>query len=150
MFVTPSGNQQQSPRYPNLTLPQPKSNPPQSNTNLLSLIPVRHSVTPDSGAQVILIFLMFILGVILSIVGQVLRLIPTTKDMYMKVLRYIFALFPPCCLGSGFTNLALRSTWSILELKGTGGLPHHTNTPPLTTLTHPLSYYTDTLPLLMD
>ena len=74
-------------------------------------------VTP-SGAQIIIIFMVFILGLILTIVGQVLRLISTTRDIYMNVLRYIFALFPPFCLGDGLTNLALLSTYSIRELKG--------------------------------
>ena len=62
--------------------------------------------------------MMLVLGLVLSIVGEVLRLLPSTRDMYMGSLRYIFALFPPYCLGSGFSNLALLSTWSILELTG--------------------------------
>ena len=74
-------------------------------------------VTP-SGAQIIIIFMVFILGLILTIVGQVLRIISSTKDVYMNVIRYIFALFPPFCLGDGLTNLALLTTWSLLELKG--------------------------------
>ena len=74
-------------------------------------------VTP-SGAQIIIIFMVFILGLILTIVGQILRFIPSTRDIYMNVIRYLFALFPPFCLGNGLTNLALLTTWSFLELKG--------------------------------
>jgi ATP-binding cassette, subfamily A (ABC1), member 3 len=70
-----------------------------------------------SGAQIIIIFLVFILGLILSIVGSILRLIDTTHDKYMDVIRYIFALFPPFCLGDGFTNLAWVNIWSFRELK---------------------------------
>ena len=71
-----------------------------------------------SGAQVAVIFIVFILGLILSIVGLVLRQIPATSKAYMSVIRYIFAIFPPFAFGDGLNNLSLRETFSFTELKG--------------------------------
>ena len=71
-----------------------------------------------AGVQVAVIFLVFILGFILSIIGIVLRIISDTRDIYMDYLRYIFALFPPFALGDGMHNLASINIWSIRELKG--------------------------------
>lgn len=71
-----------------------------------------------SGAQIAMIFLVFILGLILTIVGLVLRQIPDTTVVYMKVIRYVFALFPPFALGDGLQSLALIQSLSFLELKG--------------------------------
>ena len=69
-----------------------------------------------SGAQIAMIFIVFILGLILSIVGFVLRTIPTTNKVYLRVIRYIFALFPPFAFGDGLQNLTLIDTLSIAEL----------------------------------
>ena len=76
--------------------------------------------------------MMFILGLVLSVVGEVLRLIPISRELYMDTLRYIFALFPPFCLGNGLYNLALLTTFSIIELKGTDTdvSSQYTNNPP--------------------
>jgi hypothetical protein len=35
----------------------------------------------------------------------------------MNSIRYLFALFPPFALGDGLNNLALLSTWSLIESK---------------------------------
>lgn len=69
------------------------------------------------------IFVVFILGLILSIVGFVLRIISTTRKLYMHSLRYLFALFPPCALGEGLRNLASITLWSAYE--GRGANPYH-------------------------
>ena len=71
-----------------------------------------------SGAQIGLIFLIFILGLILTIVGLVLRQIPETSRIYMRVVRYFFALFPPFALGDGLQSMALIEVLSFLELQG--------------------------------
>lgn len=71
-----------------------------------------------SGAQIGLIFLIFILGLVLTIVGLVLRQIPETSRIYMRVVRYFFALFPPFALGDGLQSMALIETLSFLELEG--------------------------------
>ena len=75
--------------------------------------------TSPATAQLYIIFVVFILGFVLSIIGSVLRLIPTTTVIYVDVLRYIFALFPPFALGEGLNNLVFLTTLSIIELKGT-------------------------------
>ncbi|CAE7582365.1 ABCA1, partial [Symbiodinium microadriaticum] len=61
---------------------------------------------------------MFILGLGLSITALVLRFIPSTHDLLVDTLRYVFVLFPPCALGEGMNNLALRTYYSDLELGG--------------------------------
>lgn len=71
-----------------------------------------------SGAQIITIFVMFILGLGLTITTLVLRFISSTHDLHVNTLRYIFVLFPPCALGEGMNNLALREFYSDLELGG--------------------------------
>jgi ATP-binding cassette subfamily A (ABC1) protein 3 len=43
-----------------------------------------------SGAQIGLIFMVFILGLILTIIGLVLRLIPSTSEIYLRVVRCIY------------------------------------------------------------
>ena len=67
-------------------------------------------------AQIAVMFLCFVLGLILGIVGIVLRIIPSTRDVYMTSLRYVFALFPPFNLADGLHNLVLRQTWGFAEL----------------------------------
>lgn len=71
-----------------------------------------------AGVQVSIIFTIFILGFVLTIVGIVLRFIPNTHDLYMDVIRYIFALFPPFALGDAYHNLCLIQTYGFLELTG--------------------------------
>jgi ATP-binding cassette subfamily A (ABC1) protein 3 len=66
--------------------------------------------------QIVVIFAMFILGLILGIVGFVLRLIPATHDPFLHVIRYLLALFPPYALADGLHNLAGRIVWSGFEL----------------------------------
>ena len=71
-----------------------------------------------SGAQIAVIFIVFILGFILTIVGLVLRRIPETAVVYMRVVRYVLALFPPFALGDGLQSLSLIQVLSFLELPG--------------------------------
>lgn len=69
-----------------------------------------------SGAQIACILFNFIIGVGLSTVGFALRLEPSTTDVYMKVLRYIFCLLPAFALGDGLYNLGLRDFYNLIEL----------------------------------
>jgi ATP-binding cassette, subfamily A (ABC1), member 3 len=71
-----------------------------------------------SSVQVTLIFVVFVLGFLLTIVGYILRLIPSTTDIYLNGLRYLFAIFPPFALGDCLQNLTLRDSISIIELEG--------------------------------
>jgi ABC-type multidrug transport system fused ATPase/permease subunit len=71
-----------------------------------------------SSGQLITVFINLILGLGLTITTLVLRFIPSTHDLHVNVLRYIFVLFPPCALGEGMNNLALRNFYSDLELGG--------------------------------
>jgi len=72
-----------------------------------------------SNAQIVMIFIGFITGMVLSLVGIVLRILPDTKDMYNDYLRYLLCLFPPFALGDGLHNMALITLWSALEKGGT-------------------------------
>lgn len=74
--------------------------------------------TNPASVQVTMIFLVFVLGFLLTIVGYILRLIPTSKHVYINGLRYLFALFPPFALGDALQNLTLRDSLSFVELKG--------------------------------
>ena len=67
-------------------------------------------------AQISVLFISFVLGLILGIVGIVLRIIASTRDIYHSSLRYLFALFPPFNLADGLHNLVLRNTWGFAEL----------------------------------
>lgn len=71
-----------------------------------------------SSSQIITVFINLILGLGLSIAGLVLRFIPSTHDVYVNAIRYLFVLFPPCALGEGMNSLALRNYYSDLELGG--------------------------------
>ena len=71
-----------------------------------------------SGAQIITIFVVFLLGLVLSIIGTVLRLISSTHHLYLYGIRYLFNIFPPFALGEALNNLSLIDTWSIDELSG--------------------------------
>jgi ATP-binding cassette, subfamily A (ABC1), member 3 len=79
---------------------------------------ISFAFSTPSGAQIAMIFIVFILGLILTIVGFVLRSIPTTNKAYVNVIRYIFALFPPFAFGDGLQNLTLIEALSFLELEG--------------------------------
>jgi len=78
-----------------------------------------------STAQIATIFLVLILGFILSIVGFVLRILSDTRDLYNKTLRYIFALFPPCAFGDGLRNMASIDIWSSFENRGSNPYTVH-------------------------
>ena len=71
-----------------------------------------------SGAQIGIIFIVFFLGLILTIVGLVLRQIPETSGVYLSTIRYIFAVCPPFALGDGLQSLSLLQILSALELPG--------------------------------
>ena len=79
-----------------------------------------------STAQLCIIFIVFILGFVLSIIANVLRLIryfsPDDQrsiditNLYMSSLRYFFAIFPPFALGEGLNNMTLLEVFSFNEL----------------------------------
>ena len=71
-----------------------------------------------SNAQICMIFFCFITGLVLSIVGIVLRILADTRDLYNNYLRYLFCVFPPCALGDGLHSMALINVWSGLEQGG--------------------------------
>jgi len=71
-----------------------------------------------ANAQIIMIFTCFITGLVLSIVGMVLRILPDTRNAYNDYLRYLFCLFPPFAFGDGLHNMALINLWSSLEQGG--------------------------------
>jgi ABC-type multidrug transport system ATPase subunit len=73
--------------------------------------------TPAS-AQVSMLFLNFVLGLIMNIAGIVLRFIPSTRDAYFSTIRYIFMIFPAFAMGEGLHNLALIDVYSNFELDG--------------------------------
>lgn len=70
-----------------------------------------------SMTQIILIFIMFILGLILGIVGIVLRIL--YPKPFLRIIRYILCIFPPFALADGLHNLTQIQSWSWLELGGT-------------------------------
>mmetsp|Transcript_5406 Transcript_5406/g.5529 ORF Transcript_5406/g.5529 Transcript_5406/m.5529 type:complete len:1838 (-) Transcript_5406:556-6069(-) len=72
----------------------------------------------STAAQIVVLFTTFIFGLILSIVGTVLRIIPSTVDVYVDHLRVLFCFFPPFALGEGLLNLALIDFLSSSELGG--------------------------------
>jgi ATP-binding cassette subfamily A (ABC1) protein 3 len=69
--------------------------------------------------QVVVIFSMYILGLVLGIVGYVLRLIPSTHSVFIHILRYILALLPPYALADGLNSLCFIDFFSAIELGGT-------------------------------
>lgn len=73
----------------------------------------------SAGAQIGILFVVFVLGLILGIVGIVLRILPTTRVIYMSTIRYVFMVFPPYALAEGLHNLVLIKTWGFSELSGT-------------------------------
>jgi len=74
--------------------------------------------TAPANAQIIMIFTCFLSGLVLSIVGMVLRILPDTRDAYNGYLRVLFCLFPPFAFGDGLHNMALINLWSSLERGG--------------------------------
>ena len=69
-----------------------------------------------SMTQIVMIFIMFILGLILGIVGIVLRILAFKP--WMNIVRYILCLFPPYALADGLHNLTQIAFWSSRELGG--------------------------------
>ncbi len=74
--------------------------------------------TSPSMAQVATIFIVFIQGLILGILGTVLRILPTTNWIFLNFLRYLFLLVPPFALSDGLNNLILLPLLSFRELGG--------------------------------
>ena len=71
-----------------------------------------------SMAQIVMVIITFLVGCLLSVVGIILRILPKQRKPFMRVLRYLFALFPPYALADGLHNLCTVATWSALELNG--------------------------------
>merc|ERR1711871_1278666 len=71
-----------------------------------------------SMAQICTIFVVFITGLVLGIVGIVLRIIPDTRDEYKDYIQYLLCLFPPFALADGLHNMALITVWSNIEKGG--------------------------------
>ncbi len=69
-----------------------------------------------SGAQIAMVSLFIVTGLILTIVGLVLRIL--FNDKYMSVIRFIFMLIPPYAFGDGLHSLALIQLWSLTENEG--------------------------------
>lgn len=59
-----------------------------------------------SGAQNIMLFLIFITGLLFGVLGIVLRLLEST-GLYFRLIRYLLLLFPPFALIEGLHNLCL-------------------------------------------
>ena len=70
----------------------------------------------SAGAQIGILFIVIILGLVMSIVGAVLRILPNTHDIYMSVVRYIFLLFPPLAFGEALRSIVLIDLLSYSEL----------------------------------
>jgi ATP-binding cassette subfamily A (ABC1) protein 3 len=68
--------------------------------------------------QIVVIFTMFILGLILGIVGVVLRFILGHHNLFVRVVRYVLALIPPYALADGLHSLCYIDIWSSFELGG--------------------------------
>jgi ATP-binding cassette subfamily A (ABC1) protein 3 len=71
-----------------------------------------------AGTQTIILFITFVTGLILMIVGIVLRLISSTHEVYMDYLRFIFMLFPAHAFGDGLNSVVLIDFYSFAELGG--------------------------------
>lgn len=71
-----------------------------------------------AGAQTAIISVIFVLGLLLEIAGIVLRIIPSTRDMYLNHLRIIFALSPAFALGDALNAMAVIDFLSAAELGG--------------------------------
>ncbi len=69
-----------------------------------------------AGAQIAMVSLFIVTGLILTIVGLVIRILFNEK--YLGFVRYIFMLFPPYAFGDGLHSLALIQLWSLLENDG--------------------------------
>lgn len=75
-------------------------------------------LTKSTAAQIVVLFSTFVTGLILTIVGTVLRLIPLTSDLYINHLRVLFCIFPTFAIGEGLLNLAVIDFLSFTELGG--------------------------------
>eukprot|EP01041_Mallomonas_annulata_P008266 gene8266-17008_t len=69
-----------------------------------------------SDAQVIIMFVVLVLGLGLGLVGSFLRIMSSTKEAF-KVLRYFFVLIPPYAFADGLLALVNRNTLNMIELK---------------------------------
>lgn len=72
----------------------------------------------SAGTQTIVLFVTFVTGLILMIVGIVLRLISSTSDIYLNYLRFIFMLFPAHAFGDALNSIVIIDFLSFLELGG--------------------------------
>ena len=72
----------------------------------------------SSGTQTVVLFITFVTGLIIMIVGIVLRLIESTHDIYMNYLRFIFMLFPAHAFGDALNSMVIIDFYSIVELGG--------------------------------
>jgi len=71
-----------------------------------------------SMAQIAMIFICFTLGLVLSIVGIVLRILSDTRDAYKDYIQYALCIFPPFALADGLHNMALITVWANYEKGG--------------------------------
>ena len=71
-----------------------------------------------SNAQIGMIFIGFIFGLIGGIIGAVLRLLTETKEVYNDWLRHVLCLIPPYAVADGLHNMALINLWSGIEKAG--------------------------------
>ena len=67
----------------------------------------------SAGAQIVTLFVCIFSGLIFSIIGIVLRILPDTRDYYHAGIRHALALFPPCAFGEAMHNLVLLNTWVL-------------------------------------
>ena len=82
--------------------------------------------TKPSTAQFCIIFVILILGVVLSSIGNFLRVARylthddppsiAMTELYMSTFRYLFAIFPPFALGEALNNMTLLTVYSLYEL----------------------------------
>lgn len=77
-----------------------------------------YALKTSASSQIVVIFAMFVQGLILGIVGLILRIIPSTRDVYLNVIRYCMIIFPPFAVIEGLNNLAVREQFSASELGG--------------------------------
>lgn len=75
-------------------------------------------LTSSSSSQIVVIFAMFVQGLVFGIMALVLRVIPSTRDVYMNVIRNILMIFPPFAVVEGLNNLAVMEQHAAAELGG--------------------------------
>jgi len=77
-----------------------------------------YALKTSASSQIVVIFAMFVQGLIFGIIGLVLRIIVSTRDIYLNVIRYCLVIFPPFAVIEGLNNLAVREQHSSTELGG--------------------------------